>query len=253
MKNSRNLLSYLFIALMLTSFIACEKDDIDEETEVSLPQIETKNVSDITSASAIVGADLTDDGAGTISQKGVCYSKNPNPTVDGNKVNSGSNEDVFNCQLKNLDPSTEYYVRAFATNEKGTSYGAEKKFQTTVQGTNSFSANLNGSSFGIQTLNVSNAGGKISITAMSGAGAERIVVWMPSNPVESSFSADYSTSDYYLSYMQNTNEVFYSDNGTIEITSYNDLTGKIEGNFDVTATYNDSTVTVSNGNFSVYK
>lgn len=52
------------------------------------------------------------------------------PTVDDNKTTEGSGEGDFTSNISDLISNTTYYVRAYATNEKGTSYGEELKFNT---------------------------------------------------------------------------------------------------------------------------
>ena len=38
--------------------------------------------------------------------------------------------------MTNLKPNTKYYVRAYATNSKGTAYGNELSFTTKAEGSN---------------------------------------------------------------------------------------------------------------------
>ena len=78
-----------------------------------------------------LGGETTDEGGGTISQKGVCLSKNPNPTIDDMRfVSSSLGLGRFKIVITELSENTKYYVRAFAKNEKGYAYGEEKSFKT---------------------------------------------------------------------------------------------------------------------------
>lgn len=67
---------------------------------------------------------LTDDG-GAPCATGICWSKQPNPTVDdekitwADKISSGTSCAVSTNQT---DPSATYYLRAFATNDDYTAY-----------------------------------------------------------------------------------------------------------------------------------
>ena len=61
---------------------------------------------------------------------GVVYSTNQNPTTDNSKVISGSGIGSFTCNITNLQENTKYYVRAYAINKKGTSYGEQSSFTT---------------------------------------------------------------------------------------------------------------------------
>lgn len=99
----------------------------------SLPTVTTGVVSDITSNTARCIGEATDAGNGSISAKGFCYSTNQTPTIYHNVINCGDSLGVFEALIENLDINTTYYVRAFATNEKGTGYGEQKSFTTLGQ------------------------------------------------------------------------------------------------------------------------
>jgi hypothetical protein len=96
-----------------------------------LPTISTQSTSTITSFSAVSGLNFTSDGGATISSKGVCYSTSANPTTANSKVlGLGTTLGIQSLTISGLSPATTYYVRAFATNLIGTSYGNELSFTT---------------------------------------------------------------------------------------------------------------------------
>ncbi len=64
--------------------------------------------------------------------RGVCWSTSPSPTIDDSKTQDGTGTGQYSSTLKNLAPSTKYYVRAYATTSAGTFYGDEVQFTTTV-------------------------------------------------------------------------------------------------------------------------
>lgn len=99
----------------------------------TLPSVTTDEVSDITSNTAHCSGEATDAGNGNITAKGFCYGTNQNPTIYHNVINCGDSLGVFEAIIENLDINTTYYVRAFATNEKGTGYGEQKSFITLGQ------------------------------------------------------------------------------------------------------------------------
>jgi subtilisin family serine protease len=96
----------------------------------TMPNVVTMDVTDITSTSAITGGNVTWDGGADVTQKGVCWSTDPNPTLDNNHTNDGSGEGEFTSHLDGLNPNTTYYVRAYAINVMGTSYGSNQTFTT---------------------------------------------------------------------------------------------------------------------------
>ena len=100
------------------------------EEPIILPTVTTAEVTNITSNSATCGGNVTSDGNATVTSRGVCWSTSPNPTIDDNKTTDGSGTGSYTSNLSNLSENTTYYVRAYATNEKGTSYGEQKSFTT---------------------------------------------------------------------------------------------------------------------------
>ena len=94
------------------------------------PKVTTTPVSDITTNSARCGGDVIDDGGSCVTDRGICWSTNHEPTVNDACVNCGSGTGEFVADMTDLLAKTCYYVRAFATNSVGTSYGQEETFQT---------------------------------------------------------------------------------------------------------------------------
>ena len=103
------------------------------EEPIILPTVTTTEVTNITVSSATCGGNVTSDGNGTVSARGICWSTSPNPTIDDNKTTDGSGIGSFTSSLSNLASQTTYYVRAYATNEAGTAYGEENYFITLVE------------------------------------------------------------------------------------------------------------------------
>lgn len=128
------LLSALFVfALVATS---CKKDKKSEDPtptggQVTLPTITTLTVSNITDSSATSGGTITSNGGDNILAAGLCWDTVAGPTISGNKTSSFQNNNQFTTQINNLKPGLTYFVRAYATNSKGTAYGNELSFTTT--------------------------------------------------------------------------------------------------------------------------
>lgn len=95
------------------------------------PTITTTSISSIQPSSAVSGGTITNDGGSVITLKGICWSTSPNPTVSlTTKSSQGGNSDPFSFTITNLNANTTYYVRAYAINSAGTSYGNEVTFTT---------------------------------------------------------------------------------------------------------------------------
>ncbi len=99
------------------------------------PTVTTADVSNITMNSANAGGNVTESGGATVTSRGVVYATTQNPTTANNSVSGGSGTGSFNVTLSSLIPNTTYYVRAFAVNSQGTSYGAQKWFTTAEDNT----------------------------------------------------------------------------------------------------------------------
>jgi M6 family metalloprotease-like protein len=90
----------------------------------------TSDVSNITTTSATCGGTVeVDDGVEVLS-RGVCWSTSPNPSIADNFTVDGNGVGSFSSTLTGLAPATMYYVRAYATYDGGTAYGAETDFAT---------------------------------------------------------------------------------------------------------------------------
>ncbi len=100
-------------------------------TTATVPTVYTSSVSNITSSAATCGGNVTSDGGATVNARGVCWSTSPNPTISGNHTTNGTGTGSFASNITGLTGSTTYYVRAYATNSAGTSYGSQKTFTTT--------------------------------------------------------------------------------------------------------------------------
>jgi len=96
----------------------------------SAPQITTATVSGVTASSAISGGILITDGGVTISAIGICWGTAPNPTIAHSRTRDDVGNGSFYSNMTSLTANTTYYVRAYATNASGTSYGAQISFLT---------------------------------------------------------------------------------------------------------------------------
>lgn len=96
----------------------------------ALPEITTSPIIQIGLDSAICGGKIISDGGQTITASGICISKNPFPTINDRIIPNGATSGEFVSQIKKLNHTTAYYVRAYATNASGTAYGVQRTFAT---------------------------------------------------------------------------------------------------------------------------
>jgi hypothetical protein len=65
-----------------------------------------------------------------VTARGVCWSPSQNPTTSNPKSSNGTGPGAYTSNLVGLTTKTTYYVRAYATNSAGTSYGTQVSFTT---------------------------------------------------------------------------------------------------------------------------
>jgi hypothetical protein len=98
---------------------------------ILLPTVTTNIVSAVLTTSAVSGGNISSDGGGVITSRGVCWSSSTtSPTIANSKTIDGSGLGSFSSSITNLITKTTYYVRAYATNQAGTSYGVVRQFIT---------------------------------------------------------------------------------------------------------------------------
>lgn len=130
----RRLLKVSALTLCVTVLVintGCSKNNDKPVKEL---EVITSQVSNILIKTAIGGGWITASGGLEITASGVVYSTNPTPSL--NKIQctteiNPNNESPFHVVMDKLRAGTDYYVRAYATdNEGNTWYGDEQTFTT---------------------------------------------------------------------------------------------------------------------------
>jgi thiol-disulfide isomerase/thioredoxin len=94
------------------------------------PLVETIDVVDINFRSANCQSKIISNGGSDIIKQGVCWSIDPNPTIDDNFSINDIKINNYESKINNLQEETIYYVRAFAANNLGITYGEILTFKT---------------------------------------------------------------------------------------------------------------------------
>jgi len=102
------------------------------------PTVTTSAVSSITSTTATGNGNVTADGGNNITERGVCWSTSTNPTTSSSKATASGTTGAFTASITGLSAGTLYYVRAYAINSVGTSYGSNVTFTTLAANTGNF-------------------------------------------------------------------------------------------------------------------
>ncbi len=99
-------------------------------TDQEVPTVITNDVTNITPTTAICSGNVTSDGGSSVTARGICWNTSENPTTSNSKTINGIGLGNYTTNIDGLSLDTTYYVRAYATNAKGTAYGEQKSFKT---------------------------------------------------------------------------------------------------------------------------
>jgi len=115
------------------------------------PILTTKVVSEITGDSATSGGYIKTNGGSSITSKGIVWDVSTNPTTAllTKTIDGGGSVD-YKSYITGLIPSTTYYVKSYAINGVGTSYGNEISFLSNYTPTQ-----IGAQNWAIENLNVS--------------------------------------------------------------------------------------------------
>jgi hypothetical protein len=109
-----------------------------------LPLSDTAAVTNLISRAATSGG-VVFPNVVLVTSRGVCWSLNPNPMLTDSCTTDGSGAGDFSSSITGLLPSTQYYLRSYAVNARGTSYGTSLTFTTPVDPNVSVTTDGNGS------------------------------------------------------------------------------------------------------------
>jgi uncharacterized protein (TIGR02145 family) len=120
-----------YFSQMETKFSAYSVRCIKDDTKTGIPFLSTADISHISFSNCTSGGIMLSNGGSNVTQRGVCWGVNENPTIENNpKTNDGSGNGAFTSSVTGLSKNTIYYLRAYAINNNGTGYGNQIQFNT---------------------------------------------------------------------------------------------------------------------------
>jgi uncharacterized protein (TIGR02145 family) len=104
--------------------------EVPFKTLALAPVLTTADISSVTPISLVCGGNITNDGGSSVTARGVCWSTSQNPSITDDKTSDGTGTGIFTSSVSGLRPSTTFYLRAYATNSLGTTYGNQVTVKT---------------------------------------------------------------------------------------------------------------------------
>ena len=95
-----------------------------------IPVVVTNNADSISTTTAKVGGEVTNDGGYAVSERGIYYGTTDDVETTGTRLVIGSGTGEFSTSLTGLTEATTYYVKAYATNILGKAFGETRSFIT---------------------------------------------------------------------------------------------------------------------------
>ncbi len=139
MKKIIKLLS-ITLAVILAITTSCKKSSDSASNSgggntSSDVRVTTYNPQGITATTAVCGGDAIVTQGLSLSEIGVCWSAENNPTVEDAHLSTTEWDTPFVCIITGLEPNTKYYVKAYALRGLEYYYGSEKSFTTSALNT----------------------------------------------------------------------------------------------------------------------
>lgn len=129
MKAKGHILRY--VCMLLALLIGCKKHTDVKAPEITMPEVTTTAISNVTRTTATGGGNITSDGGASIIKRGVCWSTNHNPDTSlSTKTSAGNGNGIFASNITGLTANATYYLKAYASNGVKMNYGKEVSFKT---------------------------------------------------------------------------------------------------------------------------
>ncbi|WP_207493474.1 DUF1566 domain-containing protein [Aridibaculum aurantiacum] len=256
----RGLIAFAFLIFLL-HFISSCKHEVTPAAKDGLPAVTTNTPTTVTSSSASLSGDVTNQGGSPVTERGFCWSTTTSPTIQNYTITSGQGTGSFTSSITNLAASTKYYVRAFAKNSASIAYGNEVSFTTTSASSTGVPTVSTNDVVYVAGSNTAQSGGSISADGGS-AITEKGICWgTSSNPsvqdnrtIDGTGTANFNsqltgliagTTYYVRAYARNSSGVGYGSNKNF--TTSNNTPPSAPVVTTTAASYNAATATISTG------
>jgi hypothetical protein len=121
------ILTSLLLMIQLI-FISCQTEEMNDSKTPIITSETTNENNEVTYTSIKISGKVTSNDENEISTHGICWSTNPNPTINDNKTTETTAK--FSSIIKDLILNTKYYFRIYAIKNSIVSYSTEQTFST---------------------------------------------------------------------------------------------------------------------------
>lgn len=140
MQRFTKVIAAIMLMLAVVCAAGCNKDDNsgsgseNNGNNDSDVRVTTYTPQEVTQTSAVCGGDAIVVQGLSLTELGVCWSKERNPTVADLHLFTSNWNEPFVCTISSLEPGTKYYVRAYVLRGLEYYYGNEKTITTKNDG-----------------------------------------------------------------------------------------------------------------------
>jgi hypothetical protein len=132
MKSIKFNLTKLKISLLfMITVYGCKKDDLTSVIQ-GLPNVKTISSDSTGLNTQRIFCEVVNEGDAVVTERGFVWTDDESrlpPTINSRSVKCGAGVGEYQCFIDSLNPGIKYYVRAYAKNSKGISYGQTISFQ----------------------------------------------------------------------------------------------------------------------------
>ncbi|ESU20287.1 hypothetical protein FEDK69T_28000 [Flavobacterium enshiense DK69] len=185
--------------LILVTIFGCEIEKINYVQPIAV----TFEPDNVMTTSASLGGAVASEGGKNVSEYGIVWDVNPNPTTADNKAARGVRIGEFYETFLGFQPNTTYYYRFYAINEVGVGYGDEYSFKTGIEAPCNPAVNNRVNLNSYSQININNVEmshpswgfneGNIEFATSSYSSTARIFVQFNENNRRAPLSGEYTT------------------------------------------------------------
>ena len=119
-----------YVRAYATNSFGTSYGNVQHFTTLNVPTVVTNPISSIKTLTAVSGGNVTNDGGVAVTERGICWSTSPIPTISDSHTSDSAGTGSYTSYLTGLGVSTKYFVRAYAKNSIGIGYGDTISFTT---------------------------------------------------------------------------------------------------------------------------